>query len=219
MVRHSLQILAQDGYDRAYQGLMPYIDTLAKGSGDADLPWTWGYILHFYHYHHPWSHRGYITKKGGAEVVQDIFWQSVRLWSQGRPRQALYQLGRSIHVLQDMFVPHHAGLTARRNHGDYERYVTHQWRRFAPQQGGHYQWHHSFYLPLCGTIHRLSWERPFDWVDVGAHLSLPWLDALDGATCPHYHDRFHDATQRLIPDLLRFTAGYLYRFCCQVGMD
>lgn len=135
MVRHSLQMLEQDGHDRAYQSLSPYIDILAQGSVHADLPWTRGYVLHFYHYHHPWSHRGYIISRSAASVLEALFHQSVRLWAEDRPHRALYQLGRSLHLLQDVFVPHHAGLTARRNHGDYERYVTHPLEALCPGAG------------------------------------------------------------------------------------
>ena len=80
---------------------------LAKGAMDADLPWKCGYILHMYHFHHPWTHRGYLTYKSAADVLARLFTTGQNFWTYGRQDRALYQLGRMLHLIQDIFIPHH----------------------------------------------------------------------------------------------------------------
>ncbi|PKM79066.1 MAG: hypothetical protein CVU88_07710 [Firmicutes bacterium HGW-Firmicutes-13] len=70
MIPNIARILKNDGKESIYSFLnstdnncrKSYLEILAKGNRDADLPFSGGYICHMKHFHHPWSHRGYLSR-------------------------------------------------------------------------------------------------------------------------------------------------------------
>jgi hypothetical protein len=208
---------------------------LLRGTVDADYPASGGYVLHLYHFHHPWSHRGY----GGvclsaATVVEDLVKDALRLWraeasgtagpaggrvlTRGPGRAAAaYELGRAAHLLADCWVPHHAAGVAGCGHGAYEAWLEEggRWREFAPSSGGAYRWQ-AVYRPgddLHGVPHVLDWRNVRDWVDLAAHEALPWYDRyLNACRHPGYEEHFAPAAARLVPAAVRHLAGFLHLF-------
>lgn len=212
MLNQVLNILRNDGRVAAHGFFREHIQALSQGTIHVDLPLTRGFILWTHHFHHPWSHRGYLTLEGSGKVMQSLHSRSVSMWKRGQKAEAIYQLGRCVHLIQDAFVPQHAALTAFKGHSDFERWLGDNWERHVANDGGYYRWERVFSLPLCGIRHHLTGEKPSDFVDVGAHLSLPWIDALDPGVCPGYRGRYSEAASVLVAECLRYTAGFLARF-------
>ncbi len=71
LVPQTALILKHDGKEDIYNFLQLIVEVrgktglalLSEGAGDADKPFSGGYINTFQHFHHPWSHRGYLTGK------------------------------------------------------------------------------------------------------------------------------------------------------------
>src|SRR5690554_2693021 len=125
-------ILAHDGKEEICQLLdarddstdQKYIDILAEGTRAADVPLSGGYICTLWHFHHPWTHRGYLVEKSSAVVTSELFSAAIKLWQTGDKSNAIYQLGRALHLLQDIFIPHHSGISAVKGHGDFEKWLS-----------------------------------------------------------------------------------------------
>ena len=189
-----------------------YLELLARGARDADLPWSCGYVLHAYHFHHPWTHRGYILYRSAADVTAAMFTAGQNLWTHGRRGRAIYLLGRVLHVVQDIFVPHHAVVTARKGHGPFEQWISKHWRRYVVEDGGHYAWENTFSRP-DGTVHTVSSQNPYDWIEAGSHLSIKWYReyfADYSGTGPR--DYFPEVAALVIPNMVRYSAGFINRF-------
>ena len=86
LVSLTAEILKNDGKGDVYRLLVQTdqvtgktgLELLAEGTKDADLPFSGGYILHFMHFHHPWSHRGYLSKSSSAdETVKYTTWRKI----------------------------------------------------------------------------------------------------------------------------------------------
>ncbi|MEW5785406.1 MAG: hypothetical protein AB1767_10095 [Bacillota bacterium] len=183
---------------------------LAKGAGDADKPLSGGYIVTLWHFHHPWTHRGYLVGGSAADQVAWLFTHALNLWQNGKRGKALYQLGRALHLVQDIFIPHHAAVTASRGHGELEQWLTGHWEPYRVADGGYYQWE-TYFHDSQNRYHRVRAERPYDWIDHGSHLSIGWFDAFFAGGV-YDEGTFRQAAALIIPHALRFSAGFLYRF-------
>ncbi len=211
-------LLKNDGREDLYE----LINSTAKGSGktygelleegtrDADIPFSGGYIWHFFHFHHPWTHRGYLTCRSAADETAGLFARAVILWECGQKAEAMYQLGRSIHLVQDIFVPHHAAVTAFNGHGQLERWLTDNWRPYQVTRGGYYHWDETF-TDEQGRSHHVRSENIYDWIDFGSHLSFVWYEKYFRNKA-FTEDTFHEVAAKIVPNVLRHSAGYLNKF-------
>lgn len=217
-------LLKNDGREDLYHllnstvegGGITYRELLEKGTRDADVPFSGGYIFHAFHFHHPWTHRGYLTARSSADDTARYFALAVKLWQAGDKAAAIYQLGRSIHLVQDIFVPHHAGVTAFHGHGQLEKWLTRNWKPYQVTHGGYYHWDERF-TAKDGTTHRVRSESPYDWIDFGSHLSHVWYEKY--FRCKRFNeDTFHKVAAKIVPNVLRHNAGYLNKFFQEVGL-
>jgi len=217
MVPASALILKNDGMDDVYEFLnsrdfysgQKYLTLAARGAEEADLPWTCGYVLHTFHYHHPWTHRGYLIYKSAADELSRLFTIGQNFWHLGRKDRAVYQLGRMLHLVQDVFVPHHAAVTAFRGHGQLEEWLDDHWRFYVVEKGGHYVWEKTF--ARGDKVHVVNSQNPYDWVEIGSHMSFQWYEEhfLNGADAA---DSYPKLARKIIPNTLRYSAGFMNRF-------
>ncbi len=221
LVPHTALILKNDGKEEIYTFLNEIdevtgktgLELLAEGAGDADKPLSGGYIVTSWHFHHPWSHRGYLTASSSADQTAWLYAFALNLWQNGKRAQALYQLGRALHLVQDIFIPHHSAVTACKGHGPLEKWLTDNWEPYLVTDGGYYCWKKSFHHNR-NKSHRVYSDRPYDWIDHGSHLSIDWFKKYfaDGV---YDEETFSDVAGLIIPHALRFSAGFLYRFFCE----
>jgi hypothetical protein len=193
------------------------LELLEQGTKDADIPFSGGYICHMWHFHHPWTHRGYLSGKSSADVTTELVANAIGYWRAGKKSEALYQLGRTLHLLQDIFVPHHAGLTAVRGHGALENYLLDNWEPYKVTNGGYYEWEESFYDKDRDIWHHVNSNQPYDWIEHGSHISIDWYNKyFDEWT--YDSDSFRELTLLIIPNVLRFSAGFINRFFSEAGI-
>lgn len=220
LIPSTVELLKNDGKKDIYDFLASenkvagenYIVLMAKGAMDADLPWSFGYVFHMFHFHHPWTHRGYLTCKSSADVLARLFTTGQNLWTQGRKDRAIYQLGRMLHLIQDIFIPHHAAITARRGHGDLEKWLANNWQPYLTEQGGYYTWEKTF-NDVHARIHTVSSKNPYDWIDMGSHISMPWYEEyFQDFKRVSSKDFFPQLASKIIPHTLRYSAGFINRF-------
>ncbi len=197
------------------------LSRLAQGAVDADYPVSGGYVLHLYHFHQPWTHRGYAgSEYSAANVASNLFGDALRLWRAGRRPEAAYELGRAAHVMTDCWIPQHAAGVAGCGHGPYEAWLTDsgRWRDYAPGGGGRYEWQAAYYPAEVGPPHVLDWRNPYDWVDLAAHESYTcYQDGLNGCVNPGYREDFPAAARLLVPGAIRHLAGFLHYFFTLAG--
>ena len=192
------------------------IELLEQGTRDADVPFSGGYIWHMWHFHHPWIHRGYLSSKSSADVLAELFFKALALWQTGSKAEALYQLGRSLHLIQDIFVPHHAGITAFRGHGDLEEWLLQNWEPYKVDSGGYYEWKEFFYNNGKRIRHRVSSDNPYDWIDHGSHISIDWYNK-HFRRCRYDRDSFPKIAPFIVSHVMRFSAGFINRFISEAG--
>ncbi|NLZ38760.1 MAG: hypothetical protein GX893_04045 [Firmicutes bacterium] len=214
-----ITILANDGkkniveiFNDTSSGLN-LIKILAEGTRAADIPFSGGYICTLWHFHHPWSHRGYLTKKSSANVTAELFAAAEKLWLEGNKEKAVFQLGRALHLLQDIFIPHHSGITAVKGHGDLEKWLTDNWKKYRVESGGFYHWSEKF-CDADGNCHSVNSANPYDWIDYGSHLSFAWYREFF-ANSKYNEETFKKAAKLIIPNALKFSAGFVHLFFSQ----
>ena len=187
-----------------------YRELLEKGARDSDVPFSGGYICHTSHFHHPWTHCGYLTSYSSADKTADIFTRALDLWKKGHRGEAAYQLGRSLHLVQDIFMPQHAAVTAFNGHSQLETWLTDNWKPYQVTEGGYYHWKKTF-ISENGKKHHLSSERVYDWIDLGSHLSFKWYQKYFKKR-KYNEETFQKVAAQIVPHVLRYSAGYLNKF-------
>ena len=228
----AVDVAAADGLDYlgrllaapAAPGRPSLLAALRRGAVDADYPASGGYILHLYHFHQPWTHRGYADSPvSGARVTAALFNKALHLWRAGRRAKAAYQLGRASHPLADCWVPYRAAGVLLCGHGPYEAWLTEgdRWREWLPGGGGRYSWQLAFRPDDGGPPHVLDWRTPYHWVDLAAHESYPWftrcLDGCAGVSGVRLASFFPEAAAALVPGAVRYLAGFLHYFFTLAG--
>ncbi|MCW3489709.1 phospholipase C/P1 nuclease family protein [Dethiobacter alkaliphilus] len=220
---HTSLILKNDGHEEIYQLLhstdkdlgKTYLELIIEGAKDADLPFSGGYICHLWHFHHPWSHRGYIVSRSSADATSRLFTIANNLWQLGKRGKAIYHLGRALHLIQDIFIPHHAGITAFRGHGELEHWLAANWRQYKVGSAGYYYWEETFcHNDQC---HHVMSANIYDWMDYGSHLSINWYESYfaDGRYDEH---TFREVAPLIVPNVLRLSAGFIHRFFSTVEL-
>ena len=144
LVPQTAEILKNDGKEEFYARLHQAggvtgktgLRLLTKGAADADKPFSGGFIVPFWHFHHPWSHRGYLVGNSSADQAAWLFTFALDLWQKKREEQALYHLGRALHLVQDIFIPQHAAVTAFKGHSELEHWLSENWEDYRVDSGG-----------------------------------------------------------------------------------
>ncbi len=201
---------------------------LRQGAMDADYPASGGYVPHLYHFHQPWTHRGYAGScPSAAQVTDTLFGDALGLWRGGQRVEAAYELGRASHLVADCWIPYHAACVAQCGHGPYEAWLQEggRWRDWAPGGGGEYEWQAVYRPADGGAPHVLDWRRVPHWVDLAAHESYPWyvarLNGCAGWWCRSHPDpsrHFPAAAASLVPGVIRCLAGFLHYFFTLAGV-
>ena len=199
-------ILHNDGYPYLANFLTTYLSQQKYGSMRADET-LWDSREH---YMDPNSHGGYLVFKSAGQLAGERFDAAIGHWLSGDRGGAFYDLGWSVHLVQDLTVPHHAAVTALNYHSEYEQWVYDNQNGYVVSSGGIY----SFSSYVSG--HYDSESDPFDWVDYNAHFSIdyyPWVDGQNGQSGNDYDY----AVSALLPRAQRTSAGFVYMLLLTVN--
>jgi phospholipase C len=114
----AVEILKNDGYDDAYIFYKKHIKHLNDGVTWADQDFK--STNHFYHYK---LERGLYGFSNALVECQKYYEESIRLIKNGEEHKGLFFLGASVHLIQDMTVPHHVNNRLLKSHRKFELWI------------------------------------------------------------------------------------------------
>ncbi len=164
------------------------------------------------HYMDPATHVGFLGFRSAGDLAAEQFSLAVSAWLAGDRKDAIYHLGWSTHLVQDLTVPHHARRTALDSHAEYESWVLTNQAAYGVDAGGLYA--------LTGAPHGvlLNTSDPFDWVDANAHVSYDLFPYVDGPAGDPGSD-YDFAASAMLPLAQRTSAGFVRMFFDTVDLS
>ena len=117
--QYALDILMNSKYIQEYNIVSSYNFSINEGSVWADQDFKSS--SHFYN---PFKKRGLYGRKNAMDLAKEYYQEALNNWHYGDEKKAMFYLGASAHIVQDMTVPQHANIRLLGNHHQYEAYVN-----------------------------------------------------------------------------------------------
>lgn len=127
--QQALKILRNDGITTNLKYLNNYLEVINRGVLWADRGWK--YLSHYYD---PVTDSGLGPLPDARLEFNYYFDKSLSLWHRGNKKKALFFLGVSVHLVQDLCVPHHSNGIAFCGHQEYEKWVNNNYKLFLSIQ-------------------------------------------------------------------------------------
>lgn len=181
----ALKILSNDGEAPCLKDLNNPLVFINRGVLWADLGWK--YLSHYYN---PSADSGLGPWPDARLEFNYCFNKSLALWKSGKIKKALFFLGASVHLVQDLCVPHHSSGMAFCGHRKYEKWVNDNYNSFPVHSDGIYN----------------SFTDPAEWLTYNAGISSKYLPYVSSAGSD---SSYNMATGVLLPLAQRTTAGFL----------
>ncbi|KJS17200.1 MAG: phospholipase C zinc-binding protein [Peptococcaceae bacterium BRH_c4b] len=185
------QILHNDGYSRA-----AHLFRIFAGQLDGGVVWIDKGLKSTCHHYDPDTGGGMWLWPSAAEKCLEFFNRALALWRDKKHARAMFFLGASAHLVQDVCVPHHASCKVFSGHRDYESWVEKRKDNYRVDRSGIYD--------IAGS--------PEEWVAENARQAKDCYDLVSKGSPEEYHQ----ATQLLLPYAQRTTAGFLLHFYRQL---
>lgn len=187
----ALKILKKDGYNTCLKHLNNYFEFVNRG-----VLWADRGLKYFSHYFNPATNSGLGPWPDARLEFNNYFKKALVLWNRGNKKKAFFFLGASVHLVQDLCVPHHSKGIAFFGHQEYEKWVRDNFTFFSVHSNGAYN----------------SFNDPDEWLTFNARISrdyLPYVSCLGSDTS------YNMATGVLLPLAQRSTAGFFkFYFDC-----
>lgn len=191
-------VLEADGFDDLARYLKENIATLKAGTVHAD----WTLLESGNHYLDPYTRAGLPGFRSAEELARDHTLAAESAWKQGDHWKALESLGRVLHLVQDLTVPHHARLTAFDSHVEYEMWVTDHISTIGHPGVGIYD------VP---GVDRAAPTDPTPWLLAAGFESYTKFDLVDGPSGVEGND-YRGAAGELVPLAVALSAGFVRTF-------
>ena len=178
----ALRTLCKDGYKEVSLFFSSFSGALYRGLIWADKGWK-----NYAHYCQ--AEHKYLP---GASALAEGYYHKALQSFNNNIENTFFYLGATLHIIQDMAVPHHAAGVLRDGHQHFERWVLRHWNEHASITHGCYR----------------AYQRPSAWIRHSVDLSKPYLPLVSfshGATKKTYAD----AADFLVPLSIRVSAGFL----------
>lgn len=185
--RQSLEILINDGYKKEAQLFQMFASQLDNG-----VIWIDKGLKSTCHYYNPDTGTGMWLWPSAAEKCSMLFDKSLKLWQNKKHAMAMFFLGAAIHLVQDVCVPHHASCKILGGHLDFEGWVEKRKEHFSVESGG---------------LYNIS-PKIIDWIAENARLAKNYYNMVSNNSPEGYNQ----ATEVLLPQAQRSTAGFLLHF-------
>ncbi|MEG6586179.1 zinc dependent phospholipase C family protein [Dendrosporobacter sp. 1207_IL3150] len=196
--RQAVTILANDGYCGYARFLNNYIAELNAGVYWADKGWK-----NVSHYYEPVTRKGLWQFNHAIDSFTDFYNQALEAAKLKKLSDAVFYLGASAHLVQDLFVPHHARAQLFNGHKEYESWVTQNYSKYAVFKG-------------CLNIEYKDLKSTMVFSAATAADLYDYVNLAKGGS------RYHDATSILLPQAQRATAGLFKHFLntvnCIIGL-
>ena len=182
LLERALQNMYNDGMSDAAHFFYSFQSDLFAGLLWADQGWK--NFTHYCHLEHKYRPRAVPEAEGYYSKGLYHFANNVH--------KTFFYLGATLHIIQDMTVPHHAAGVLRDGHQEFERWIIAHWDDLPTAL-------HGCYRP---------YQKPSDWIRHSVALSKPYLPLVSlskGAT----ETSFFEAARFLVPLSIRVSAGFL----------
>lgn len=187
----ALVCLENDEHDYIVDWLeqMELKQDLISGAYDADKN-----DLSRNHYYDPYEETGLTEFKSGRRHFYELYRESSELLAENKLEEAMYKLGWALHVLQDMYSPHHTHLDPLNGHSDFESWVSDNMDLNKTLRDGNYSNENKLH--------------PYRWIEGAAFFSYDYYDYIvsDNATEENYTYAWSD----LHPKVIQQSAGFLH---------
>lgn len=132
----ALEILKNDNYIDAYSFFSDNIISINAGSVWADQDFKSSG-----HFYNPEKDRGLFGNANALSLSLGYYGKSLEYWKNREVEKAMFYLGSTVHLVQDMTVPQHANIRLLGDHRQYENFIKRTYQ-FTPQfrtyKGGYY---------------------------------------------------------------------------------
>ena len=185
LFRQAAAILERDGFSPVAALMNEGMDLLIAGSTWADQGWRNG--AHFFD---PDLENGLRGWPHAVDACELYFGRALQCAWQGDSQKAMFYLGASCHIVQDLSEPHHAAARVLDGHRAFERWARMHYPRFAAEGNG---------------LYGLG-QRAAGWAVSNAREAKPWLSSATPWAGPL---AWEEAASVLLPLAQRVTAGFL----------
>lgn len=114
----ALEILKNDHYFDEYSFLRKFITDMNEGNVWADQNFKSSH-----HFYNPYTHKGLYGRNNAMDLAQGYYHKSITLCKLGDIHRAMFYLGATTHLMQDITIPQHANIRLLDNHRQYENFV------------------------------------------------------------------------------------------------
>jgi len=191
--RQAIKIMGRDGFGSQVALMKRYLDVIDDGVMWADKGWKC-----FAHYCEPYDKNGLKPWPDAASECRYLFDRALYKWKKGDKGKAFFLLGASVHLVQDLCVPHHARAVAFAGHQFYEKWARGHYDEFAVFDDGKYH----------------VTDDPAGWVLYNSKIAWDYFPyvSLTGAKTS-----YRMATNILLPLAQRTSAGFFVNFLNQTN--
>lgn len=209
LAANALKILEKDMGSNIADKLFVYGDTLLEFTDMPDVdeksPFYAPYSSHFYD---PYTEKNYIGQRDNTALIKfkEHAMNAKKFYTINKP-YAIEELGRAVHYLEDLNVPHHAAnlVAILSNHAKYERFVDDHRKDFSVNSAGN------------------TYDKFNNIEDFEEYCELLLRDCAfnaysmkNKATSKNPND-MRDASNNVVPYAQKHVAAFLYRFLVEVG--
>lgn len=185
-LEQAYQVLRNDHKQNVETFFRPYHQWLRKGLFWADRGWK-----NVCHYYTKPDKQGAIYWPGAAAECQ-FYFNKALAYIEKDLYKSMFYIGATLHLVQDMCVPHHSIGAIFDGHREFEKWATEHWRDFPANACG-------LYLPFT---------HPSQWIDYTARLSADYYPKVSlEAGCNELS--YQQAARELLPLTVYVTAGFL----------
>ncbi|MDK2809523.1 MAG: phospholipase [Petroclostridium sp.] len=132
----ALEILKNDNFEDAYYFFSDYAVDLNKG-----VVWADQDLKSIGHFYSPLKERGLYGQRNALSLAEGYYEKAKKYWKQNDINKAMFYLGATVHLIQDMTIPQHANIRLLDNHHQYEKFVQKVYNEadiFKATEGGVY---------------------------------------------------------------------------------
>lgn len=186
----SLKILANNDYIDEFKFFNHYLEELNRGAVWADQDFK--SIGHFYN---PLKKRGLYGHFNARHLAENYYSKAKYHWNHKHKSRAVFYLGASVHIIQDMTIPQHVNIRLLDSHRQYENFVK---------------------LTYDIVKEFRTNEKPIEFKNIESYLRFNAKEALKSydkyLDMEQDREKFYKITKCSLPLAQRTTAGFMIMF-------
>ncbi|MCM8712113.1 zinc dependent phospholipase C family protein [Clostridium sp. SYSU_GA19001] len=186
----SLVILKNDGHIEAYKLMSSYINDINAG-----VVWADQDLKSSNHFYNPYTSKGLYGNSNAKKECMLYYTGALNEYFHGHIRNAMFYLGATAHLLQDLTVPQHANVNLLNNHRGYEKWVIRVHK------------HHDEFKINKGGIYLNSLHH---YIDLNSKKAINTYNKYSHEK--NRHIRFYKITSIVLVMAQQTTAGLMLKF-------